>query len=297
MPALVLGLLAACQTSPSPSGQVASPTLPSVSGAFGSKPTLVFTGGDAPRTLQSKILQRGVGRAVANGDLLVADYLGQVWRGGVFADSYDGRAPAGMLIGRGKVLTGWDDALVGVPVGSRVVMSLPPKKAYGSAGNPRAGVRGNATLVFVVDVVAAYNGAARGEATAVPQRLVTPGVVVIGAPGGVPQVQVWHGARAPRSTTVSVLARGTGAVVGPGLLVVQYVARRYAGGSAGSTFARGAPAAVTVARPSSGRPFDQAIGLPLGSRILLEVPARKGHPAIAAVVDLVAQPRGAAASR
>ena len=51
------------------------------------------------------------------------------------------------------VLEGWDQAIVGKSVGSRLLLSIPPEKGYGKAGNPRAGIRGTDTLVFVVDIL------------------------------------------------------------------------------------------------------------------------------------------------
>ena len=267
--------------------------MPSVAGAYGSKPTFGFEGATPPTTLQSKVLRAGTGRAVANGDLLVADYLGQVWRGAVFDNSYDRRAPAGFVIGRGKVITGWDDVLVGVKVGSRLELSVPPDKGYGATGNARAGIKGSDTLVFVVDVVAAYNRSARGDSRAVPQRVATPGVTVTGALGAMPKVTVGKGATVPATPTMTVLAKGTGAPVTTGLLIVQYVATKYTGARAGSTFSRGSPAGVTVTA-ASGRPFNLARGVPLGSRILLEVPGSKTSSAVAVVVDLIAQPKSAA---
>ncbi len=277
------------------SGAKARPSsaLPSVVGAYGSKPTFGFEGATPPTTLQSKVLRAGTGRTVANGDLLVADYLGQVWRGAVFDNSYDRQAPAGFVIGRGKVITGWDDLLVGVKVGSRLELSVPPDKGYGATGNARVGIKGSDTLVFVVDVVAAYNRSARGDARAVLQRVATPGVTVTGALGAPPKVTVGKGAKAPATPTLTVLAKGTGAPVRTGLLVVQYVATRYTGARGGSTFSRGTPAGVTVTA-ASGRPFNLARGVPLGSRILLEVPGSKASAAVAVVVDLIAQPTRAA---
>lgn len=268
----------------------AQPALPAVAGSFGSKPALSFLSTAPPKTLQSRVLSAGSGRKVANGDLLVADVLGQVWRGPVFDDSFDRQAPSAVVIGRGKVITGWDDVLVGVTVGSRVVMSVPPDKAYGAAGLPRAGIRGADTLVFVVDVVAAYNRSARGDARAAVRNAATPGVTVKGAVGAVPTVAVSKGAKAPATPTLTVLARGAGAPVTPGLLVVQYVATRYSGGAGGSTYARGTPAGVVVGDASGHRPFDLLRGVPLGSRVLLEVPASKRTAAVAVVVDLVGQP-------
>ncbi len=44
--------------------------------------------------------------------------------------------------------------LRGLPVGSRVLLILPPKLGYGQAGNP-PDVGGHDTLVFVIDILAA----------------------------------------------------------------------------------------------------------------------------------------------
>jgi peptidylprolyl isomerase len=55
------------------------------------------------------------------------------------------------------VITGWSSGLRGVKVGSRVMLVIPPKDGYGSSGNSQAGIKGTDTLVFVVDVLAAFS--------------------------------------------------------------------------------------------------------------------------------------------
>jgi peptidylprolyl isomerase len=295
--ALLLPLLAAVVLTGCSSGdKKATSGLPTVAGGYGSKPTFTFPGKTPPAALESKVLRKGTGKPVAKGDLLVADYLGQVWQGSVFDNSYDRKAPAGFVIGAGKVIAGWDDVLVGVNAGSRVLMTIPPAKGYGASGNEQAGIKGTDTLVFVVDVVASYGKAAVGDVKAVAQKATTPGVTVTGALGAVPTVAVAKGAKAPAKPAVTVLAKGTGAPVGAGLLVVQYVATRYNGAAAGSTFTDGVPAGVTVTDGASGTPFDLTRVVPLGSRVLLQLPAAQGQPGVAVVVDLVAQPKTAAAA-
>jgi peptidylprolyl isomerase len=42
-------------------------------------------------------------------------------------------------------------------VGSRVLLVIPPKDAYGSAGQSQAGIKGTDTLVFVVDIISAVS--------------------------------------------------------------------------------------------------------------------------------------------
>lgn len=304
---LVAGGLAACgsspgssaapSSSPTPSAatSVAASGLPSVSGSYGTKPTIAFDGRQPPTALASTVLRQGTGKAVSKGDLLVADYLGQVWGGAVFDNSYDRKAPAGFAIGTGQVIPAWDQVLVGVKAGSRVLMSVPPASGYGSSGNSSAGIKGTDTLVFVVDVVSSYDKTAAGQKDAQPQPVSTPGITISGALGAAPTLSVANGTPAPASPTVTVLAKGSGAPVGTGLVVLQYVATSFTGASAGSSWADGTPVSVAVTGSSAGSPFEMVKTVPLGSRVLLQVPASNGQPATAVVLDLVAQPTSAGA--
>jgi peptidylprolyl isomerase len=248
----------------------------------------------------SKVLREGKGPVVAKGDLLVADYLGQVWKGKVFDNSYDRKTAAGFTIGTGKVITGWDDVLVGVKAGSRVLMTIPPDKGYGASGNSQAGIKGTDTLVFVVDVVSSYGPKVAGDPKAAPQQVSTPGITVKGALGAEPTVTVAKGTKPPAKPVVTVLAKGTGAPVTGGLLIAQYAATAYDGSRAGSTWMEGSPAGVPVSPSGRSTAFDTVRGIPLGSRVLLEVPAQPagpngaGTPGVAVVIDLVDQPGTAA---
>ena len=108
-----------------------------------------------PADLQVVTLIEGKGRKVAAGDSMVIDYLGQVYRSdAVFDQSYDGE-PFQTVIGQGQVIQGWDEALVGARVGSRVLLTIPPDQAYGEQGSGED-IPPDATLTFVVDLLAAY---------------------------------------------------------------------------------------------------------------------------------------------
>lgn len=129
-----------------------SETLPTASGTFGEKPSITFPEGSAPEDLAVRVLSEGEGDVVAAGDDIEVDYHGQTWGGRVFDSSFDRGAPVTFPIGVGAVIAGWDDALVGKNVGSRVLISIPPHLGYGERGMPQAGIRGTDTLVFVVDI-------------------------------------------------------------------------------------------------------------------------------------------------
>ena len=91
---------------------------------------------------------------MARGQRITVQYLGVIWPGGKQFDSSWGRTtPATFTIGAGRVIAGWDLGLVGQPVGSQMLLVIPPDDGYGAEGKPDAGITGTDTLVFVVDIL------------------------------------------------------------------------------------------------------------------------------------------------
>jgi peptidylprolyl isomerase len=127
--------------------------MPEATGTFGEEPTLTFPDGGAPAGLHVVELEEGTGPVVQAGRSIEVNYHGQIWDGQVFDSSYRRGAPIDFPIGVGAVIAGWDRALVGKTVGSRVLISIPPEQGYGPNGMPAAGIGGKDTLVFVVDIV------------------------------------------------------------------------------------------------------------------------------------------------
>lgn len=123
-----------------------------VTGNFGDKPTLTFDAAPSDELLV-EVLHEGDGQVVEPGDTIHCHYLGQVFDGQVFDNSYDRRQALSFQIGVGMVIRGWDDGLVGQKVGSRVLLSIPPEYGYGERGVPQAGIGGGDTLVFVTDIL------------------------------------------------------------------------------------------------------------------------------------------------
>lgn len=130
-----------------------SVALPTASGSFGDKPFLTFPATPASAELGVQVLSAGQGEVVQAGDTIEVNYLGQIWDGRVFDNSYDRGSAISFRIGVGQVIAGWDSGLVGVAVGSRMLLSIPPRLGYGDRGMPAAGIGGTDTLVFVVDVL------------------------------------------------------------------------------------------------------------------------------------------------
>jgi FKBP-type peptidyl-prolyl cis-trans isomerase len=134
--------------------------LPTVSVKAGSAPTVTIPSSSPPTTLTTRTLIKGNGPKIAKGQFVVAQYVGYIWRTKkVFGSSWSSGSPFGFVVGATpeQVIPGWDQALVGQTVGSRLLLVVPPKEGYGSAGQPSAGIKGTDTLVFVVDIVDAMN--------------------------------------------------------------------------------------------------------------------------------------------
>jgi peptidylprolyl isomerase len=138
-------------------------TLPTITAKANSAPTITIPKSAPPKDLVVKTLIKGSGPPVAKGQEVVTQYVGVNWRTKtVFDSSWSRSAPFGFQIGAtpAQIIPGWDKGLLGVPVGSRVLLVIPPKDGYGSQGQAQAGINGTDTLVFVVDILDAQKGAA-----------------------------------------------------------------------------------------------------------------------------------------
>ncbi|MFF9361321.1 FKBP-type peptidyl-prolyl cis-trans isomerase [Streptomyces griseoluteus] len=163
--------------SPSPSASSPPPPkivdgpLPAITAGtkFGEKPTVAKGPGEPSKDLAVRTVIAGNGRPVAENDFIKANYLGQIWSSGkVFDNSYD-RSPLVLQLAQGSIIDGWRYALTGKKIGSRVEIAVPPTWGYGPSGNEQAGIKGTDTLVFVIDLLDAYNTKSSAKGKVVPQ--------------------------------------------------------------------------------------------------------------------------------
>jgi FKBP-type peptidyl-prolyl cis-trans isomerase len=138
-------------------------SLPTVTAHAGSAPTITIPANNPPAALVTKTLVKGTGPKLVKGQFVIAQYAGYIWRTKkVFDSSWTSGSPFGFVIGASpeQVITGWDTGLAGQTVGSRVMLVIPPKDAYGTTGASQAGITGKDTLVFVIDIIDALKPAA-----------------------------------------------------------------------------------------------------------------------------------------
>jgi peptidylprolyl isomerase len=135
-------------------------SLPAVTAKANTAPAVKVPTTAPPGKLVVKTLIKGSGPPVAKGQEVVTQYVGLNWRTRTtFDSSWSRGAPFGFEIGASpaQIIPGWNTGLIGVPVGSRVMLVVPPKDGYGSTGQAQAGIKGTDTLVFVVDVLDAVH--------------------------------------------------------------------------------------------------------------------------------------------
>ncbi len=115
------------------------------------------------KELVKKDLKLGEGRSAEKENAVLVHYTGWLYdpkapdmKGAKF-DSSEGRsAPFGFMIGRGRVIKGWDEGVPGMKEGGKRMLIIPPAMAYGDKGAGGV-IPPNATLLFEVELVKIIN--------------------------------------------------------------------------------------------------------------------------------------------
>ena len=99
-------------------------------------------------------LAKGTGEQISGQKIVQMNFVGEVYgRKKPFSNSFTAPQPATFVVGGGQLIPGWDKALQGQRVGTRLMLLVPPAEGYGKAGNPQIHVTGKSTLVFVMDIL------------------------------------------------------------------------------------------------------------------------------------------------
>lgn len=99
--------------------------------------------------------QKTMEKISKNGDTLVMNYTGRFTDGKTFDSNVDPKfnhvQPFEFKLGAGQVIKGWDEGLVGMKIGEKKTLTVPPEKGYGP--NDYNGIPGGSTLIFDVELV------------------------------------------------------------------------------------------------------------------------------------------------
>ena len=117
------------------------------------KPEIDFPEGPPPGDLEITDLAVGEGAEATAGSTAVVHYVGVAYSSGEeFDASWNRGEPFAFPLGAGRVIAGWDQGVVGMKVGGRRRLVIPPELGYGDRGAGSAIAPGE-TLIFVVDLI------------------------------------------------------------------------------------------------------------------------------------------------
>ncbi|EER14172.1 Peptidyl-prolyl isomerase FKBP12, putative [Perkinsus marinus ATCC 50983] len=101
------------------------------------------------------ILKAGSGATVQKGNTVTVHATGSVQETGKkFWSTKDaGQQPFTYQSGMGKVITGWDQGVLGMQLGEVRQLVIPANEGYGAQGFPAWGIPPNGTLNFEIEVL------------------------------------------------------------------------------------------------------------------------------------------------
>lgn len=101
--------------------------------------------------VERRDITAGTGAEAAVGDKVTVHYVGTLPDGKVFDSSRDRGAPFTFSLGRGEVIRGWDEGVLGMRVGGTRRLTIAPDYGYGErAIGP---IPANSVLIFEVELL------------------------------------------------------------------------------------------------------------------------------------------------
>lgn len=153
--ALALAACGGSSSSGSSSGEESSAPAKSAEESTKTQPKVTVPSGPPPKQLVENDLVEGSGAEAKAGDEVTVQYVGVGYTSKEeFDSSWSRNEPFPFALGAGQVIPGWEEGIVGMKVGGRRELIIPPELAYGTAGSPPA-IGPNETLIFVVDLLSA----------------------------------------------------------------------------------------------------------------------------------------------
>jgi peptidylprolyl isomerase len=280
-PLAVAAAVAGCGSSGSPSASTDNNLAVKISGAANQAPNITIPSSAPGKKLVTKVLSKGSGRVLAPTDSYLANFSVDIWRGKTHKSLFSSYKSTPEVLPVTIGLSGLQQAMSGVTVGSRVLAVLPPKYGYGPKGNSQVGVQPNDTLVWVIDVLQAF----------APNEGAT-GKQITNGGGALPKVTVSNGigpqiaipkSNPPAKLVKTTLVQGTGVPVKTGQsIVVRYVGSIW---RTGKVFNDNWPTTTAPTTPPNVFQLGQLIpawntglvGVPVGSRVMLVVPPADGY--------------------
>jgi FKBP-type peptidyl-prolyl cis-trans isomerase len=282
LPLLAAVAVAGCSSSsssakPSPSAATSNSVV-TATGTFGAAPKVTIPAEKAAPALYTKTIIQGSGSKLTSAQTLEGNFVLYDWSGTTHKLLGSTYGSGGPTLFAGQMIPGLETALIGQPMGSRVLAVIPPKDAFGTSGNSQIGVKGTDTLVFVIDLDKSYSNTAG-----------VPGAQSSNGGGALPTVTTAAGkapvitipaSSAPKTLQVKTLIKGTGPKVQSSQeVMVQYTGVIWRTKKVfDSSWSRKQPYMTQIGVGQVIKGWDTGlVGQTVGSRVMLVIPPADGY--------------------
>jgi rhodanese-related sulfurtransferase len=102
--------------------------------------------------LEITTISAGTGAVAELGMKVKVHYTGTLLNGTVFDSSIPRKKPFEFILGRGQVIQGWEKGILGMKVGEKRKLLIPPELAYGESGSGDS-IPPNSQLIFNVELI------------------------------------------------------------------------------------------------------------------------------------------------
>ncbi len=102
-----------------------------------------------------KDVKIGHGKEVEPGDKVTVHYVGMLEDGEIFDNSYDRDREFSFVVGKGRVIPGWEIGIEKMKEGGRRILNIPAELAYGESG-VRGMIPANANIIFEIELIEVF---------------------------------------------------------------------------------------------------------------------------------------------
>jgi peptidylprolyl isomerase len=230
---------------------------------------------------QTRVVKDGDGPVVKGNEIVSLKYVLLNGKDGSQLDTNFGKSNLGLNLGDANLLPGIKKGLANQKVGSRLLVAMPPKDAFGEQGNADIKVAGSDTVVFLMDVVSATTALKSAEGKAVNPPKDLPSVKV--EDGKAATITIPKGQKPPTKTVGQLLIEGKGKKVEAGQTIrVTYTGALWKDGKNFDSSANSPEGyfETVIGQKQVITAWDsQLVGKNVGSRVLLVVPPKDGYGA------------------